>query len=242
MRWVRRLLQAALLLLLLAGVAAAGFRAAMHYAPEYRERLVAELETRLQADVEIGRLNLAWEGFGPAVSMQEVRLQAADAAPLRADALRVGLDPLRLLRGQLQPRRITIDGAEVVVHHAQGRWQLRGLPRAEGDADPELFWRTLESLDSIRVRNAVLHLPAVPAGALAPAAAGDAAAARDTAAASGEAQPLILEHEELLANEQSVLKVPTRDGAWVEGVAKSVHLRRARAKPRAGERRLHRRV
>ena len=128
MRWVRRLLQAALLLLLLAGVAAAGFRAAMHYAPEYRERLVAELETRLQADVEIGRLNLAWEGFGPAVSMQEVRLQAADAAPLRADALRVGLDPLRLLRGQLQPRRITIDGAEVVVHHAQGRWQLRGLP------------------------------------------------------------------------------------------------------------------
>lgn len=189
MRWVRRLLQAALLLLLLAGVAAAGFRAAMHYAPEYRERLVAELETRLQADVEIGRLNLAWEGFGPAVSMQEVRLQAADAAPLRADALRVGLDPLRLLRGQLQPRRITIDGAEVVVHHAQGRWQLRGLPRAEGDADPEMFWRTLESLDSIRVRNAVLHLPAVPAGALAPTAAGDAAAARDTAAASGEAQP-----------------------------------------------------
>ena len=59
---------------------------------------------------------------------------------------------------------------------------------------------------------------------------------------SGEAQPLILQHEELLANEQCVLKVPTRDGAWVESVAKSVHLRRARAKPRAGERRLHRRV
>ena len=59
---------------------------------------------------------------------------------------------------------------------------------------------------------------------------------------SGEAQPLILQHEELLANEQCVLKVPTRDGAWVESVAKSVHLCRARAKSRAGERRLHRRV
>lgn len=162
---LRGLLWFGLSLAIVAGVAAGGFRLAMHLAPEYRQSLVAVLERELQAQVDIADLRLGWEGFGPALALREVRLQAADNDPVQVQGLTIGFHPWELVQGKIRPRRLTVTGAALILCNETGQWRVLGLPGG-GNTPPSLddMLEALDEFSQLRIRDSSLRLQSTAHG------------------------------------------------------------------------------
>lgn len=165
MTQLRGLLWLGLSLAIVAGLAAGGFRLAMHLAPEYRQSLVAALEQELDAQVDIADLRLGWEGFGPALALRGVRLQAANNDPVQVQGLTIGFHPWELVQGKIRPRRLTVTGAELILCNDTGQWRVLGLPGG-GDTPPSLddMLQALDEFSQLRIRDSNLRLQAAEDG------------------------------------------------------------------------------
>lgn len=136
------------LLLLLVFAAAAGFTLLHRLAPE---RLQGQVEARLSrvagAEVQIGKLELSWAWPPPwmQVRIQQVRAVHSDVGSIDLGAMRMDLNPLFLIFGRLNIRRLDVLGERVVLQTAPG-----GAPPAQqagaaagGDAPAGLGGRIL---------------------------------------------------------------------------------------------------
>ncbi|MEN8719029.1 MAG: AsmA-like C-terminal region-containing protein [Oceanococcaceae bacterium] len=155
---VRAVVLVVLILGLLGSALVWGFRYAMDNAPGYRAPLIERLERELNAAVEVRVLALGWDGGGPALELQELELRGLGDEPLRARQLQVGLSIWSLLRGQIRPRRLTLDGLELTAQQRDGRWGIASLPqRGTAEAGNDAPLAALDGFDRIRIRNAELR-------------------------------------------------------------------------------------
>ncbi|OJY76327.1 MAG: hypothetical protein BGP12_02280 [Rhodospirillales bacterium 70-18] len=136
-RLLHRLLQVALALVVLAAAGLAGLSWRLSQGPLELPWLVPRLAAAVEGSgyrLTVGGAALAWEGLGERVD-RPVDIQLRDVTLLdsnggrilRAPSLDVSLSFLALLRGQLRPRAIDIDGL-----------QLRAWRRADGSAALDL--------------------------------------------------------------------------------------------------------
>lgn len=156
----------ALFLVLLASMAAWGFRFAMEHAPEYRQPLVERLEKELHSTVEVGVLDLGWEGFGPALELHGLKLQGKNAEPFAVQMLRIGFSLWDLVRGVFTPRRVTVEGLTLSVVKSGEGWHLESLPQSKSDGEQGAAAEAFADLSRVRLRNAEIRFEG-PEGSLA---------------------------------------------------------------------------
>ncbi len=155
---LRALVLTFLILALLASMAVWGFRFAMDHAPEYRKPLVERLEKELHTPVEVGYLELGWEGYGPAIELHDLKIQGLGNEPLQASMLRVGVSLWDLVRGKIIPRRITLEGLLLTLVRRDGAWKLESMPERDGASDAANPLDALTPLTRLRIRNSELQL------------------------------------------------------------------------------------
>lgn len=155
---LRALVLTFLILALLASMAVWGFRFAMEHAPEYRKPLIERLEAELHTQVDVGYLELGWEGFGPAIEMHDLRMQGLGDEPLQASMLRVGVSVWDLIRGKIIPRRITLEGLLLTLIQRDGKWKLESMPERDGAAGGTNPLDALTPLSRVRIRDSELQL------------------------------------------------------------------------------------
>lgn len=170
------------LLLLFVLLAAAGFSIAHRLAPE---RLQRQVEARLSrvagAEVQIGKLEMAWAWPPPWIRVQVERVRAVRSGVGSADlgAVRMDLNPLFLAFGRLDIRRLEVLGERVVLHAAPGA----------ADADAAETTAPPLQLDAPGAPAVQVDAPGAPAAQLdapgAPPAQPPGAAERDAAAGLG---------------------------------------------------------
>ncbi len=145
LRFARRvLLPLAGLLIILLAVLLSAARLALPLFDEQARNLVehAALERGLALDVE--RLSLKWEGFGPSLSLHNTRIKGtSDSAPLQLQTLSLHFDlPRSLLSGRLQFDTLDISGLVLHLQRDQeARWGLSSLgsnrPTNDGSSKDE---------------------------------------------------------------------------------------------------------
>jgi uncharacterized protein (TIGR02099 family) len=100
---------------------------------QLRPQLQSWLSEQLGMPVEVAGLRLAWVGTGPALRLEGVRVQGADAAPGAIELGRIvaRLDLLAsLLHGRLQPGWLQFRGSRLILQRAaDGRLRLPGSSR-----------------------------------------------------------------------------------------------------------------
>jgi hypothetical protein len=122
---VPRLLVGILVALVLLAALVAGWSASRWLTPESLRGVVEQRLAELTgAPVEIGRLEVAL-GVGIQLQGDDVRLWPHPDGPgLRVEHVAAGIEPLSLLTGKLQLRRMLLRGAELrIVHGADGRFR-----------------------------------------------------------------------------------------------------------------------
>jgi uncharacterized protein (TIGR02099 family) len=128
-------------LVILAAAASGVFRLAVQSVPGYRadvERYVRELTGR---NVRIRDLSLTWRYYYPSLDLNGVALLAADDATpvLQAERLRLGFGLTRLLRGDLTPNRLELEGLGLnAVVDRDGAVTVQGIESAGGEAGEAL--------------------------------------------------------------------------------------------------------
>ncbi len=146
-----------LVLALLVSIAAWAFRYAMDHAPEYREPLIERLEAELHTQVDVGFLELGWEGMGPAIELHDLSIQGVGDEPLQASMLRVGFSLWDLVRGQFIVRRVTLDGLLLTLIRRESGWRLQSFPeRGDGQGAASPF-DALAPLSRVRIRDSELQ-------------------------------------------------------------------------------------
>ena len=145
---LRRAMSLVLALLVVAMVAIGAFGWLLSQGPLELPWLMRRLEDAVNTEGgprwSIGRVQLAWEGFGGAsdrpidLRIEDVSAAAADGRPLgRIPAARVALSMAELLRGHLVPRAIEIEGARLrATRGADGPVQLDLMEAATGGDVP----------------------------------------------------------------------------------------------------------
>ncbi|MCK5771714.1 AsmA-like C-terminal region-containing protein [Algiphilus sp.] len=88
------------------------------------EAMVAEVT---RAPARIGGVRLVWKDFRPRLELRDARLLLAEteAAPLRVTYLRLGVEVLPLLRGEVRPNSLQLAGLALRLNQdAEGRWRI----------------------------------------------------------------------------------------------------------------------
>ncbi|HEU0196423.1 MAG TPA: YhdP family protein [Nevskiaceae bacterium] len=166
-RWWQWVLAGVATLVVLAAALSALFTLTLAVTPTLRERLQARVSHSLGASVAIGAMHLSWRDVVPTLVLKDVSVRTtAGARALHLNALRLGPDLRDLLRGELQPARVTVTGLQLtVVHDPDGHWRVRGLRAGRASLSP----RTRELLDGLaelRLRDASVTVvdPRISAG------------------------------------------------------------------------------
>ena len=149
---VRRLLlilwYACTALVVLAALGLSVGRLALPWLETRAGQLESLVKERISQDVEIGRLELSWSGFGPELRVRDVAIRdrAPGARPdtpplLSARELRITLDVLASLwTWQPIPSRLVVLGSELSLSRtAEGRIAVQGIHAQTPQANPWLL-------------------------------------------------------------------------------------------------------
>ena len=146
-------------------------RQLMLLVPDYRGKLEALFEDRIQSPLEIAELEGHMDGLTPQFRVRQLRLPAPEGeAPLELDEVVLNVDVIRsLIHQDLALESLHIDGVALnLVRDADGKIRLRGLDALAGedsDAPPlerilRLFYR--QQLLSITNARLSLDWPGLP--------------------------------------------------------------------------------
>lgn len=130
-------------------------------------QLQALVKEAIGQDVEIGRLELSWYGFGPELRVHDVVLgdDTDTQAPLKARELRIALDSLRSLWTRRPvPSRLVVLGSELSLSRAaDGRIAVQGIHMQTPQVSP---WMLVLAQPHVELRDIRVHwhdaLGAVP--------------------------------------------------------------------------------
>lgn len=143
---------------LLAVLVGAGVSLALHFGASAwvaserpaLERLLSELT---EAPARIGQVRLIWEGLEPTIELHDARLLMVESgtAPLRIGGMRLGVDWLPLLRGQISPRSLKVRGLDLRVNEdADGHWRI-GLRERRVRPELETILRLVARFERIEL-------------------------------------------------------------------------------------------
>lgn len=157
--WLRRLLMAVSVLLLLVALITSVGRALLPWAERYQPDLEALVSKQLGMPVRFGSVDLRWKGYQPQLILNDVRVGAGP----RLEALSLGLSWRRsLAERRLVADKITLDAPRLTLVRGEG-WSIGELP-VESDrpisASP-VTWQEVEDqlsrLGHLSVRDAVIE-------------------------------------------------------------------------------------
>jgi Predicted membrane protein len=162
-RWWLRLEVLVAALIVLAAAISALFQLLVASLPEYRQAAEQRLSAAVGTPVSMSALRLAWHDFEPVLVFDGLRVAPAQGAPLSLAHLRVGLDPSRLLLGQLRVRTLTAVGLHIdLTRDSAG--QLHGPDLGSGSkasGDLDAFLRTLHAVQCehcrVELHDEILH-------------------------------------------------------------------------------------
>ncbi|WP_420428265.1 YhdP family protein [Algiphilus sp.] len=128
-RWQRGHTGTAALLAILFG---AGASMALHFGASAwvaseRPALEKLLAEATRAPARIGSVRLVWEGLEPTLELHDARLLMVESgtAPLRIGGMRLGVDWMPLLRGEIVPRNLKVRGLSIRINEdADGHWRI----------------------------------------------------------------------------------------------------------------------
>lgn len=161
-RWQRGRSGTAALLAILLG---AGASMALHFGASAwvaseRPALEQLLGDATRAPARIGTVRLVWEGLEPTLELHDVRLLMVESgtAPLRVGSMRLGVDWMALLGGEIAPRNLTIRGLSLRVNEdADGHWRI-GLRERRVRPELETVLRFIARFEQIQLEAIQLQL------------------------------------------------------------------------------------
>jgi uncharacterized protein YhdP len=158
-RLVKFLLMGVLALIVLVALL---FGVATLIVPQYRHEVVQRLSQQLDRPVHIHHLALGWHDWYPSFRLEGVVVSRKDGTRLVGlNAVRVGLDPLSLIQGQVRPANIMINGlAFTLVRDPRGQLYVQGLrsvQRGTGNALPAYYLSLLAGAPNVDLSNGRVH-------------------------------------------------------------------------------------
>jgi uncharacterized protein (TIGR02099 family) len=148
-------------LVILAAVMSALFRVAVQLVPGYRTQLQNWVSQTVGHPVRIGSMRLLWHVAEPVLELDDIEMLASPggAASIRAQRMRIGISPLRLLSGDRVPDRVILTGLDLTVHiDADGHVSVAGVSGGGGGRDASAVLRDLARFDRIRLKDCRLRL------------------------------------------------------------------------------------
>lgn len=145
-------------LLVLAALALSIARLALPMLEVRESQLAGWVRDTVGHDLRIGRLDVAWRGWGPELRVVDVQLTepATQQPVLTAQELRIGINLLRSLwTQQLQPARLVLIGSELgVLRNADGRLAIEGIQLQTPAANP---WLIVLAQPQVELRDLRVH-------------------------------------------------------------------------------------
>ena len=161
-RWWTRGITWLSALVVLAATISGLFQLAVLAAPGYREQLAERVSAAAGRPVRIGAVQLAWRWLWPQLQLRGVELLPADGGStplLRVERLRFGFAAADLLRGELVPAEVDLEGLVLDLERsADGKLQLRGFPPDPQAPDWRARLRQLERFERLRADRVALRL------------------------------------------------------------------------------------
>ncbi len=148
------LITVAAFLIVLAAVLSSLFRVAVREVPAYRVQIEAWVSQTLAHPVRIGSIRLLWRIFEPVLEINRVELLSAPAGEpmMRVDRMRIGISPLRLLRGERIPDHVAIAGLQLGIHiDHDGKVSMEGMTTEGGSLDLPVLLGDLERFEHIQL-------------------------------------------------------------------------------------------
>lgn len=147
---------------ILAGLLVGGVRLIDHLMPRYREALADRIGRRIDADIDIGAIELRWQWRGPLLELAEVRItrHGFEEPAVRLDSLGLHFSFDDLMHGGRLPDGLIIDTPKIALRQGDdGRPKVVHWSRPD---DPPLDWATvndtLAMLRSVKVTHANITL------------------------------------------------------------------------------------
>jgi uncharacterized protein (TIGR02099 family) len=141
-------------LIVCAAVLSAMFRIAVREVPDYRSQMENWVSQALGHPARIGSIRLLWHIFEPVLEVNRVELLSAPGGEtaLRIDRIRIGVSPLRLLRGERMPDYVAVTGLQIGVHiDRDGKATMAGMAGSGGGLDLPLLLGDLERFAHIQL-------------------------------------------------------------------------------------------
>ncbi|WP_291212452.1 YhdP family protein [Dokdonella sp.] len=141
------------------GVLAGLTHLAMPWLVSHPQSVARWLGERLGRTVAIGRLEGAWYGGGPVLTLREVSIGQRDPAqpPLTLPTAQLAFDLLAPLRRGRAFSEFRIDGLELQLSNEQGQWRLHGLEPGATDATAQEPF-SLGALGALELTHARLRI------------------------------------------------------------------------------------
>ena len=155
---------------ILAGLMVGGVRLIDHLVPSYREALAERIGGRMDADIDIGAIELRWQWHGPLLELADVRItrRGNDRPAATLDTLGLHFSFNDLIHGKRLPDGLVLESPRLTLRRgADNRPRVEHWSRP---GDEPLDWQAvndaLSRMRSIRVDNAHLTLKdaALPGG------------------------------------------------------------------------------
>ncbi len=139
-------------LLILLGVSVGLFRIGVQLVPEYRAEVEQRVGSLMNSPVQIGEMDLIWRGRYPTLQLERVVVGANPEERLQLAELHIGFSLLRMLQGDLTPRRVRMRGTALQLSLIDGALQLGGV-QADGSVQrpPEDFLDQLRRIGHVQL-------------------------------------------------------------------------------------------
>ncbi|MES1924809.1 DUF3971 domain-containing protein [Salinisphaera sp. T31B1] len=137
---------------ILAGLLVGGVRLIDHFVPAYRNALAERIGNRIDADIEIGAIELRWRWRGPVLQLRDVSVTRHGQQQPAVVAEHLGLEfgYRALIAGRRLPEGLAIDSPKLAV-----RLDDNGRPRLvhwSRPGDPPLDWDAVAQLRDVLSR------------------------------------------------------------------------------------------
>lgn len=159
-RWWTWSVSALAVVIVLGALISAGFQFAVLAVPGYREQISDYVSRVAGRPIDIGGVNLGWQGLAPRLDLTDITLYADDgeSPALSAQRLSLGFGVGRLISGDVMPRRLELSGLQLAIQiDEQGGITVRGLDSGGGPRRDKADWlKDLSRFDRLRLSDCEL--------------------------------------------------------------------------------------
>lgn len=126
---------------------------------DYRQQILAEIETRAGVKLQLSSLSAEWSGLAPVIQVQNLQIGDQQAIKIGSASIEVNvLSSMLLQRPQFNQIRVSALRLDLYQREADGKWYVPGLESDESTNSPDWLLDTVLGIRNARLDTLTLAL------------------------------------------------------------------------------------